>query len=479
MTRDESMDDPLGPVAEQLRVTVGDRARPLPVRVGYGTGQAMVDDVLDPVAAVEAAIAAADRWEPRVQSLTTRLDERARGQARAAQAELAAGSSRGPLHGVPIVVKDLIDVAGVLTTAGSALLRDNVATSDAVAVARLRRAGAIVFAKANTHEFGNGALTPPTTNPWGVEHLPGGSSGGTAAAIGAGIVSLGLGTDSAGSVREPAALCGVVGLKPTTGLVPSAGSYQLTTTMSTIGPMARTVQGCAQLLDVLTGGDGYAGPPADQGRLRGLRVGVAAELAVPIRADVAALLGGLQGALDGSGAVLTELSGFDLEAANAAAFLTLGAESLSLHQAWLDERGAEYTPGVRAFLDMAHHYSARDYVDAQRLRAVLTATVDGWLDEVDVVLAPAQLTTAPRFTADSVSFPDGSSLPRDFTLVRPLLPFSFTGHPAVSVPGWLSGGLPVGFQLVARIGKDRRLLRTAGDVQTLTDWRADGLVATF
>jgi aspartyl-tRNA(Asn)/glutamyl-tRNA(Gln) amidotransferase subunit A len=469
--------DPLGAVAEQLRASVSARARELPVQAE--SAAASPDQDRDPVADVEAAIEAADIWEPRIESLVTRLDESARAQAEAARRELAAGVWRGPLHGRPVVIKDLIDVAGVLTTAGSALLADNVATTDAVAVTRLRRAGAIVLAKSNTHEFGNGALTPPTKNPWGIEHMPGGSSGGTAAAIGAGIVALGLGTDSAGSAREPAALCGVVGLKPTTGLVPNGGTYQLTTTMSSIGPMARTVQGCIDLLDALTGDTVPSqARQGDPGRLRGLRVGWAAELASPMLTDVAERLAQLRGALEEGGATIVDLSGLDLETVNAAAFLTLGAESLSLHRAWLDERGDEYTPAVRAFFDMARHYTASDYVDAQRLRDTTTATVDAWLHDVDVVLGPSQLTTAPRFSDATVEFPDGTSLPRDFTLVRPLLPFSFTGHPAVSVPGWLNDGLPVGFQLVAGKGDDRRLLRIAADMQPLTEWPDEGLVSS-
>lgn len=438
------------------------------------TAAALSSGEVGPIELVTAAIEMADRWEPHIESLLARLDDKAMARARMLERELHQSGARTPLHGVPIVVKDLIDVDGAPTTAGSKILSSNVASVDADVVVALHSAGAIVLAKSNTHEFGNGALTPPTKNPWDVARMPGGSSGGTAAAVAAGVVCAGLGTDSAGSIREPAALCGVVGLKPSLGSVSSRGIYQLTETMSAVGPMTRSVADCAIMLDAMLDrperSDMWWHREIDLAELAGLRVGVLGELADPIDPEIGARLDGLAGALEGAGAQVAEVAAVDIEAVNAAAFLTLGAESLSLHLTWLAERADDYSPQVRSFLQMGYHFTASDYVDAQRLRRKYTNRVDDALRTADVLLAPAQIVTAPAFTDTMVTFMDGRTLPRDFSLIRPLLPFSFTGHPAISVPGWSVRGLPVAFQLVGRYGSDDRLVQVARTVQALTPW---------
>jgi aspartyl-tRNA(Asn)/glutamyl-tRNA(Gln) amidotransferase subunit A len=420
-----------------------------------------------------------EAWEPRLRALTTLTADRALAAATAAERELAAGRDRGPLHGVPVLVKDLVDVEGVPTTGGSAFLRANVATADAPVVRRLREAGAVLVGKANTHEFAFGALTPPTRNPWDLERMPGGSSGGSGAAVAAGLVPAALGTDTAGSVREPAALCGLVGLKPTFGRVSCRGVLPLAWSLDTVGPMTATVEDCRILFSVLEGPDpGYAstasrstGAAPPRPGPEGLRVGVVAELLAPLQSEVEEPLRALLGRLAGAGADVREVAIGDVDELIAVTFVILGAEALSYHRPWLERHPERYSPDVLAYLRLADRYTAADYVDAQRLRAAFRDRVDALLAATDVLVSPAQMVLAPRVEDETVAFPGGGEAPRDLTLIRPLAPFSLSGHPAVSLPvARAAQGLPVGVQLVGAAFRDEELLDVAGAVAALTPW---------
>ncbi len=429
---------------------------------------------------VDACLARVEQWEPHIQALVTVLGEQAIGRAEQADRELAGGRRRGPLHGVPVVVKDLIDVSGAPTEAGSEILAGSVAAADAVVIARLRDAGAIILAKANTHEFAYGALTPPTRNPWDLDRMPGGSSGGSAAAVSAGEAFGALGTDTAGSVREPAALCGTVGLKPTYGRVSCRGVVPLAWSLDTVGPITRTVEDCALLFSVLSGtGAGEAGPPKEASHdpglsgsdLAPLRVAVASELMEPLESAVADTLDDLLEALIAAGAAVELVSIGDPDELTATLFVILLAESASYHRPWLESCPERYGADVLAYLQMAADLTAVDYVDAQRLRVVQRSRIDAALARADVLLAPSQQVVAPRVDTDAVVFPTGESAPRDLTLIRPLVPFSLTGHPALTVPLRLGEqGLPIGVQLVGAPFGDEHLFDCGSAMQQILDW---------
>lgn len=429
---------------------------------------------------VNACLARVEQWEPHIQALVTVLGEQAIGRAEQADRELAGGRRRGPLHGVPVVVKDLIDVSGVPTEAGSEILAGSIAAADAVVIARLRDAGAIILAKANTHEFAYGALTPPTRNPWDLDRMPGGSSGGSAAAVSAGEAFGALGTDTAGSVREPAALCGTVGLKPTYGRVSCRGVVPLAWSLDTVGPITRTVEDCTLLFSVLSGtGAGEAGPPKEASYdpgfsgagLAPLRVAVASELMEPLESAVADTLDDLLEALIAAGAAVELVSIGDPDELTATLFVILLAESASYHRPWLESCPERYGADVLAYLEMAADLTAVDYVDAQRLRVVQRSRIDAALARADVLLAPSQQVVAPRVDTDAVVFPTGESAPRDLTLIRPLVPFSLTGHPALTVPLRLGEqGLPIGVQLVGAPFGDEHLFDCGSAMQQILDW---------
>ena len=429
---------------------------------------------------VDACLARVEQWEPHVHALVTVLGEQAISRAEQADRELARRRPRGPLHGVPVVVKDLIDVSGVPTEAGSQILAGSIAATDAAVVARLKDAGAIILAKANTHEFAYGALTPPTRNPWDLDRMPGGSSGGSAAAVAAGEAFGALGTDTAGSVREPAALCGTVGLKPTYGRISCQGVVPLAWSLDTVGPMTRIVEDCALLFGVLAPtGARPAGSPAatscDAGSsgsgLASLRVAVASELMQPLEPAVADTLDDLLEALSAAGAVVEPVSIGDPDELTATLFVILLAESASYHRPWLESCPERYGADVLAYLEMAADLTAVDYVDAQRLRVVQRSRIDAILARADVLLAPSQQVVAPRVDTDTVVFPKGETAPRDLTLIRPLAPFSLTGHPALTVPLRLGDqGLPIGVQLVGAPFGDERLLEYGLAMQQILGW---------
>ena len=434
-------------------------------------------------AVVADCLARVERWEPHIRALVAVLGERAIEEAERLDREIAAGRGRGPLHGVPLVVKDLIDVSGAPTEAGSRILAGTVAEQDAEVVARLREAGAIVLAKANTHEFAYGALTPPTRNPWNLDRMPGGSSGGSAAAVAAGEALGALGTDTAGSVREPAALCGTVGLKPTHGRVSCHGVVPLAWTLDTVGPMARTAEDCALLFSAMAsprsphGADRPGGadspilePPPMTAASR-LSVAVAVELMQPAQPRVSRTLDDLLSALSDAGASVEEVSIGDPDDLVATLFVILLAESRSYHRPWLENCPELYGEDVLAYLQTAEGLSAVDYVDAQRLRVEQRRRVDRATEGFDVLVAPSQLVEAPRVDAAEAVFGDGLAAPRDLTLIRPLAPFSLTGHPALTVPLRVSEtGLPVGVQLIGAPFSDERLFVLGAVMQRLLDW---------
>ena len=393
--------------------------------------------------------------------------EAALAQATALTAELARGEWRGPLHGVAVGVKDLFDVAGLPTRAGSNVLADvPPATADAPVVARLREAGAVVVAKLHTHEFAYGptgdvAATGPALNPSDRTRITGGSSSGSAAAIAAGHLPLALGTDTGASVRTPAALCGVVGLKPTFGALSTDGVFPLSETCDHVGVLAADVHAASVAWDVLSRPDGTGGGIQTPG-VSGVRVGVLVD--DYWRALDPALESAVDAAVDtlrARGASVVEVSTPMIGDLAATYPVIVGAEAYATHAAWLAERPQDYQDATRERLLPWAGLPAREYVDALRAKRRLAAAMRAAVGDLDVLVLPTTRLRATPVGAEDVDAAGATVLVRK-QLLDLTLPFNLTGWPAVSVPGEVTdGGLPAGVQVVGVRFEERGVLRVA------------------
>jgi Asp-tRNA(Asn)/Glu-tRNA(Gln) amidotransferase A subunit family amidase len=410
---------------------------------------------------VEEALAAAER---RNGELNAYLHLDAEG-ARAAAREAGEPSAERPLAGVPICVKDVIDVAGMPTTAGAAgWVRHPV--RDATAVARLRAAGAVVLGKGNTNEFaygidGRNRNWGDARNPHDPGRISGGSSSGPAVAVAGGMAAAGLGTDTTGSLRMPAALCGLVGVRPTRGLVPADGVVPLAWSYDTVGPLAATAAEAALLLDVIAGRPPAEPPVADAA---GLRLGVATELLALADEPVAARVRAAAAALAAAGAEVGERSVPDPARAIAIHRLVQAAEAAAVHAGWFEEQRGRYAPDVRARLEAGRRLPAELYLRAQRHRRLYTREFATAMSGLDAILAPVNPVPAPPRDAEEIAI-DGVRRPVRPALLACVLPISQLDCPAVSVPIEPLDGLPVGLQLIGRPGSERLLLRLAAAVE--------------
>jgi Asp-tRNA(Asn)/Glu-tRNA(Gln) amidotransferase A subunit family amidase len=394
--------------------------------------------------------------------------EGARAQAAALDAELARGEWRGPLHGVAVGVKDLFDVAGLPTRAGSLVLADAPpAAADAAVVARLREAGAVVVAKLHTHEFafgptGDAAATGPARNPHDPERITGGSSSGSAAAVAAGHLPLALGTDTGASVRTPAALCGVVGLKPAFGTLSTDGVFPLSETCDHVGVLASDVHAASVAWDVLSRPDGTGGGIQAPG-VDGVRVGVPVDgywRALDPALDAAAAAAADR--LQARGASVVEVSTPMIEELAATYHAIVGAEAYATHATWLAERPQDYQRVTRERLLPFADQPARAYVDALRTRRRLVREFRAAVADVDVLVLPTTRLRATPIGAETVEV-GGAQVPVRPALLALTLPFNLTGWPAVSVPGEVTdGGMPAGVQVVGVRLEERGVLRVAG-----------------
>lgn len=417
---------------------------------------------------VEITRACLDRIEarPELNAFITIRRAAALGEAAAAERAIASGQYRGPLHGVPISVKDLIDVAGTATTAGSSVPPGHPA-HDAPIVTRLREAGAIVVGKTNLHEFAFGTTSEesafgPVRHPIDPSRSAGGSSGGAAAALLEGMCFASIGTDTGGSVRIPAAACGVVGLKPGLGELPTDGIVPLSTTLDHPGPLARTVGDAAAVFDALCG----RAPAFATAAPRPLRLGVpegyfCERLHPDVRAALATARAGL--AADGHRLRTVSVEG---AAWTATVYLHIVLPEASWFHASLLERHADrYSPGVRLRLEMGRYILAEDYVRAMHLRAVLTRAVDAALAGCDALLLPTLPTPAPVIGKAAVEL-EGHEEPVRAVMLRLTQLFNITGHPAIALPaGTTRDGWPVSLQLVGHRGATARLLGAAAAVE--------------
>jgi aspartyl-tRNA(Asn)/glutamyl-tRNA(Gln) amidotransferase subunit A len=432
---------------------LGERARL--IRDGEATSAELVEQALERI----------ELLDGRLGAFVLVLGERARAEAEALDAERRRGRIAGPLHGVPVAVKDLIDVGGEVTAAGSPKLAANVAAADAEVVARLRRAGAVVVGKTRTHEFAYGVTTPGTVNPWDLGRIAGGSSGGSAAAVAAGLVAGAVGSDTAGSIRIPSACCGVVGLKPTWGRVPATGVWPLSWSCDHVGPIAGSVADAALLDRVLAGDQGDPGDPGPPpgppriGRLVGNDLG-------PVDPAVTGVVDDLCRRMEAAGAILDEVT-LPLRAARGAVAAVVLAEAAAVHAELLAQTGEDgYSRAMLAMIRIGRSALAGEYLTGLRYRGRFVAEVEALLAGRDALLLPTLPCAAPAAGQRTITL-EGTEVGVQAALTRLPGPFNCSGSPVLSLPAGQVGGLPVGVSLVGRIGGDRRLLAVAAWAEAL------------
>jgi aspartyl-tRNA(Asn)/glutamyl-tRNA(Gln) amidotransferase subunit A len=437
---------------------------------------------LAPVALAEAALARIEATEPVLNAYARVTADLAMDAAREAEAEIGAGRYRGPLHGIPVAVKDLYDMAGLPTSCSSEVRHDHVAEADSACVERLKAAGAVIVGKTHTHEFAYGIVTPTTANPWNPEHIPGGSSGGSGASVAARGCFMGMGSDTGGSIRIPAALCGTVGLKPTYGRVSRAGVASLSWSLDHVGPLARTVRDAALTLQCLAGYDprdpGSAEVPvgdyADglEAGVSGLRIGVPRnyffehvdpQVEIHVRAAIDALAG--------AGAALVEVEIPFAAQIMAVEFGLCLPEASAYHREMLRERADLYQEDVRAFLQAGELIPATDYITALRVRQRMKQAWAALFAGIDVLIGPAVAAPATRRDQDSVRWADDTVEPVTPVFVRLSAPANVTGLPSVAMPcGLTEDRLPVAFQVIGRPFDEATILKVARTYEALTDW---------
>ncbi|MGA5370605.1 amidase [Streptomyces griseoincarnatus] len=426
---------------------------------------------LSPVELVDSVLDRIEQVEPHVAAYVAVSADHARRTAREAEREAAHGSYRGPLHGIPAGLKDVIDVVGVSTTASSRTRAGHRAASDSTVAESLRAAGAILIGKTHTHEFAYGLTTPQTNNAWDQERIAGGSSGGSAVAVASGAATFALGTDTGGSIRVPATLNGVVGLKPTYGLVPRHGVTSLSWSLDHVGPITRTVDDAALVLTAIAGHDprdpaSVAVPGADyrpspEPDLTGVRVGVPRTYYFEhVDAEVAAAVRRALAQLEALGARLIDIDIPMTRYIQATQWGLMVPEATAYHESTLRTVPELYQADVRILLEAGELMGAGDYLRAQRARTLMR---DAWariLEEVDVIAAPAVPMAAVPSGQETVTWPDGTVESVSDAYVRLSSPANITGVPALSVPvGRDAAGMPIGMQLLGRPFAERTLLR--------------------
>ena len=410
---------------------------------------------------------------PTLNAFITVFDDEAREQARAADREIAAGRHRGPLHGVPISLKDLFDVRGAVTTAASRVRQAHVADRDATAVAVLREAGAVIIGKTNLHEFALGTTNEdsafgPARHPLDPSRSPGGSSGGSAAAVADGMCIASIGSDTGGSIRIPAAACGLVGLKPTYGELSTDGVVPLSPTLDHIGPICRSVEDAAIMYNTLRGDR----RPADTSRdSRPLRLAIPRQFFLAtLDTQVAASFEAACERLRESGATLTDVSVPHAGDIAAIYLHIVLSEAAAYHAKTLERRPEDYTPNVRMRLEMGRYVLGEDYARALRGRELIRREVQTALAGVDGLFLPALAIPAPKIGVPNVRI-GGAEEPVRNVMLRCTQAFNVSGHPAVALPcGFTTEGLPIGAQIVGAYADTTDVLRVASAVETaLTD----------
>jgi aspartyl-tRNA(Asn)/glutamyl-tRNA(Gln) amidotransferase subunit A len=455
------------------------------------------DRKLSPVELTNASLALIEALEPRLNAFITVTGEQALAAAREAEKAIAAGEYRDRLHGIPVAIKDILGMAGVRMTAASKILADNVSAEDAEATARLKSAGAVILGKLNLHEFAYGAtgVNPhygPARNPWDTERITGGSSSGSAASVASGECFAALGTDTGGSIRIPASLCGIVGLKPTYGRVSKRGVIPLSWSLDHIGPLTRTVEDAALVLQAIAGHD-----PLDESSserdvpdyiaalrdgVTGLRVGVPKEYFFDkVDPTVESAVRGAIQTLSDLGATVVEVSLPHIADLPGALMAIQLPEALTYHKHWLAERAQDYGEDVRYRLELGANYTAVHYVQAQRLREL---ALQAWRQDV---FSKVDLVATPTTPIPATPIEQGD-LQTTLNLIRFTNPVNLLRLPAISLPCGFTArparpegraeprgsgsavGLPIGLQLIGRWWDEATVLRAAHAYEQATDW---------
>ena len=437
---------------------------------------------LSPAELVRVYLERIERLNPKLNVFLTVMGETALREARLAEREIARGEWRGPLHGVAVALKDNIWTRGVRTTAGSMILADFVPKVDAMLVTRLREVGAVILGKTHLHEFAygvtsNNAHYGPARNPYETDRVPGGSSGGSAIAVAAGLCAAAVGTDTGGSIRIPAALCGVVGFKPSFGAVSVEGIVPLCLSLDHAGPITRTVEDAALLFEAMRSGKGLKMRKGGSKSLpaRGARVGWPIDYFLErVAPDVRSAVDTARRVLEGCGARFVPVKLSRLEAANRATLPVALAEAYQYHRAmgYFPQRAAEYSDEVRRRFEMGAAVTAGDYLDAKEVFRAATEEFERCAATVDAIMAPTTPIAAPAIGQDRVAI-DGVEEDVRGTLLRFCRPANMWGAPAISIPcGATAEGLPIGLQLIGFRGDEARLLALARMYEQATEWRA-------
>lgn len=446
-------------------------------------GKLIAEKKVSPVEVLRSLLERIDRMDKTINAYITLTADKAAEAARRAEKEILEGRYRGPFHGVPIAIKDIVNTKGVRTTCGSKVLAENVPKEDAAVVERLKEAGAVIVGKLNLHELALGGTTinphfGPTHNPWDPDRIPGGSSGGSAAAVAGSLCFASIGADGAGSIRIPSALCGIVGLKPTYGRVSRYGVVPFTSwSLDHCGPMTKSVEDAALMLGIIAGFDPrdpsmYDVPVPDYrkalaGGVKGLKLVVPKQYftdsidpevnesfqqAVRVMKDLGAQIGEVS--LPHISYTLPVFWGVSLP------------EVACYHGQGLEERPQDYGTDVRSIIRAGRCISGGDYLRAQRARRVIAADFSEALRSADAILTPTVPFPAPTIRGES-----NPATSRGLDLIRLTCPFNLSGIPAITVPcGFSRAGLPIGFHIAGRPFEESMVLRVAHAYETQTPW---------
>lgn len=434
------------------------------------------DRDISPVELTQHCLVLIEKLNPALNAFITVTADRALERARVAEREIFRGDYRGPLHGIPIGLKDIVDTAGVRTTAASALFKDRIPTEDAEVVRRLRCGGAIILGKQNLHEFAYGGSSMisffgEVHNPWDAARITGGSSGGSAASVAAALGFAAVGTDTAGSIRLPAAYCGVVGLKPTYGRVNARGVIPLSTSYDHVGPITNSVYDAALMLQVLS--DFKSGDPCAQPSLvarfdelpANLRIGIPRPFFFDdLHPEVAAAI---ENAIERFRELHAEIREVKLEVSSDRTLA--GAEAYAYHEPFVARTPELYQPATLARIRSGENISADDALRASQELEASRNAIGKIFDEVDVLLTPT-VPVPPPAIADLREHPDDLR-PQELIMLRNTRPFNIWGIPTISVPcGFTKDGLPIGLQLAAAPWREDVVLQAAHAYEQATDW---------
>jgi aspartyl-tRNA(Asn)/glutamyl-tRNA(Gln) amidotransferase subunit A len=443
----------------------------------------IADKQLSPVELTRACLDRVAKLDAKLHSFLLVTEDRALADANAAEARMMAGTLKSPLDGIPIGHKDIYNTAGIRTTAHSKLLEHNVPTEDCVVVSKWAAAGTVLMGKLATHEFAIGGPSfdlpwPPARNPWNPDHFTAGSSSGTGAAVAAGLVLGGTGSDTGGSIRGPSALCGIAGIKPTYGLSSRRGVLPLSQTLDHTGPMAWTVEDCALLLQGMAGYDPL--DPASANRpvanftadlnkgAKGLRIGVIRHFHETDNKVSPATQKGIDDALaifKAQGADIRDVTLTPMMDYNAPGWVILTAEAYAVHEPWLKERFNDYGELLRDRLAFGALLRATDYVQAIRRRRVLCEEMRDAMADLDILITASAPAEAPKI----------NEVPKWGMFEKPnfTMPFNLTGLPALSVcSGYGAGGLPVSIQIIGKPFAEATVFRAGHAYEQATDWRS-------